>query len=46
MQFSNLGYADVNFSITFMQELAGLSMLSLCVFYYLYGHTKRIVSDT
>ena len=46
MQWSNLGYADVNVNITFMPELAGLSMLSQCVFYYLFGHTKRIVSDT
>ena len=34
---SNLGYADVFLNIPCMHCLAGLGMLSLCVYYDLYG---------
>ena len=36
---SNLGYADVFLNIACMHCLAGLGMLSLCVYYDLYGFT-------
>ena len=38
MKWSNLGYADVNLNGRWMQAAAGLGMLSLRVYYDLYGH--------
>ena len=45
MKWSNLGYADVNLNIACMQAVAGLGMLSLCVYYDLYDPNSAIQVD-